>query len=98
VKTEWWSWKRFAYGTLGALAPEGIRLHNAYPLLNPAAGTLIPHLTAGYVSFSLLFIFIGGAFASAWGDNNPVKCLYVGATFPVILSAWGQTAPPASPK
>src|SRR5712691_2400483 len=36
------------------------------------------------ILISLAFVAMGGVFASAWGDNYPIKCIYNGATFPIL--------------
>jgi len=50
------------------------------------------------ILISLAFVCFGGVFASAWGEDHPIKCIYNGATFPLLLSAWFSSAPPNFPK
>lgn len=88
MKQERWSWRRFFYGAVGALAPEAVRWYNIVRF-----GGQPLHVTLAYVVWSLVFIAIGGVFASAWGDNHAYKCLYIGATFPILVSAWGKNTP-----
>jgi hypothetical protein len=91
-----WSWHRFWYGTVGAAAPEIVRLYKAYA---EHQISFSPHdLSIGLVFVSLSFIALGGIFASAWGDDYPIKCIYNGATFPLLLNAWYNSAPPNLPK
>jgi hypothetical protein len=91
-----WSWRRFWYGTAGAAAPEVVRL---FKLLKEQHAAFTFHdLTLGMVLISLAFVTLGGVFASAWGDDHPIKCMYNGATFPVLLNAWYSSAPPSLPK
>lgn len=82
-------WQQFLSGAFGALAVEIARLR---PLI---IGD-IPHppdFSATYLLFSFLFVLTGGGFALTWNDDNPVKCLYLGATWPIIVSAWLAASP-----
>jgi hypothetical protein len=90
-----WSWHRFRYGTVGAAAPEIVRLFKAYKEheLVFSSHDLVPGILV-----SVAFVCLGGVFASAWGDDYPIKCIYNGATFPLLLSAWFSSAPPNLPK
>jgi len=45
-----------------------------------------------------VFVLLGGVFADAWEDDHAIKCLYIGATFPVWLSAWAHVLSPAASK
>jgi hypothetical protein len=91
-----WSWHRFFYGCIGAIAPEIARLFKAYKEHQVAFSA--HDVSLGLVLVSVGFVFLGGVFASAWGDNYPIKCIYNGATFPLLLSAWFTSAPPNLPK
>jgi hypothetical protein len=71
------------YGVLGAMAPE------AYRITRTADVSLV-HAHPYLIFMTIVFLLFGGVFASAWDDNNPLKCLYVGATFPIWLSAWAH--------
>jgi hypothetical protein len=76
-----WSWSRFLYGAVGASAPEIYRITRTADLSLVNAH---PYL----IAMSIAFVLIGGVFASAWGDEWPLKSIYVGATFPIWVSAW----------
>jgi hypothetical protein len=86
-----WSFQRFAYGAVGALAPEVVRIYKASDL------SLI-HSSPYLIAVSIVFVLLGGVFADAWEDNHAIKCLYVGATFPVWLSAWAHVLSPVTSK
>jgi hypothetical protein len=86
-----WSWHRFFWGAVGAAALEVVRL---YKVVTGAAAGILRAFTFWYFLISVLFIVLGGLFAVAWDDDHPVKCLYVGASVPIIISAWRQTPPP----
>jgi len=70
-----------------------VRLYKIVLQVNPN----IFHFSWQYLIVSLVFVVFGGLFAVAWNDDNPIKCLYVGVSFPIIISAWGQS-PLALPK
>jgi len=78
------------------VAPEIVRLFKAYKEHELVFSSFHDLAIGGVIS--LAFIFLGGVFASAWGDDYPIKCIYNGATFPLLLSAWFSSAPPNLPK
>ena len=65
------------------MAPELYRITRT-------ADVSLVHAHPYLIVMTVLFVMFGGVFASAWDDNNPLKCLYVGATFPIWLSAWAH--------
>jgi hypothetical protein len=81
-----WSWHRFGYGVIGAAAPEIVRMVKTVDLAGP------PHINALAVIISIVFLFLGGSLAVAWDDDSPIKCIYVGSTFPIWFSAWAHIA------
>ena len=87
-----WSWWRFGWGAAGAIMPEVIR---QYRLAQDKAS--VSDFSHRYIFASVAFVAAAGAVAVAWNDDNPLKCLYVGVSFPVIISAWAQSTPPAPP-
>jgi hypothetical protein len=74
---------------VGAAAPEIVRAFKAYKeqSLTLSSSSLI----LGVVTF-LFFVGFGGIFAQAWEEDSPMKCIYNGATFPLLLSAWFSVA------
>ena len=90
MDAEYWSWWRFAWGAVGAAAPEVVRL---FKIVSDPAGSA-PRISRPYFPISLVFIALGGAFAVAWGENNPLKCLWVGVSLPVIVSSLASQIPP----
>jgi hypothetical protein len=78
-----WSSQRFVYGAVGALAPEIVRIQKASDLS-------LLHASPYLVVVSIVFVLLGGVFADAWEDNHAIKCIYIGATFPIWLSAWAH--------
>ena len=69
------------YGVLGALSVEACRVIRK-------ADVSIIHAHPYVIVMSIVWVLIGGVFASAWEDEHPLKCLYIGATFPIWLSTW----------
>jgi hypothetical protein len=45
------------------------------------------HSSPYRIAVSMVVVPLGGVFADAWEDNHTIQCLYMGATFPVWLSA-----------
>jgi hypothetical protein len=78
-----WKWSRFFYGGCGAAAVEVLRV---YKILTANGGHY--SFSYPYLIVSACLIVLGGVFATAWGDDKPIKCLYTGATFPFWLSGW----------
>lgn len=76
------------------MAPEAIRWTKLAAATDPIA---FPSNAAVYVAATILFILIGGVFSIAWQDNNRLKCMYYGITFPAFVSAVVAT-PPALPR
>ena len=79
------------YGAVGALALEVVRIHQS-------ADVSLMHSAPYLVVVSIVFVLLGGVFADAWEDNHPIKCLYIGATFPIWLAAWAHVLSPAAAK
>ena len=79
-----WSWHRFWWGCVGGFGVEVLRFVKIL-------GAPSPHFsgpTALYIIMPIIMVILGGLFASAWGEDQPVRCIYAGATFPFWLSGW----------
>ena len=85
-----WSWWRFLLGALGATAPEVVRL---YKIVTGQTEGNLPHFSPHYFSISVIFMGLGGLLAVVWGENNPLKCLWVGVSLPVIISSFASQIP-----
>ena len=48
------------------------------------------------IAVSIVVVLLGGVFADAWEDNHAIQGLYIGATFPVCLSAQSHVLSPAA--
>lgn len=89
-----WSRWRFAWGVVGASAPEVLRL---YKIVTGRTAEPLPIFGRAYFLISVVFLALGGALAVAWGENNPVKCVWIGASLPVIISTFAGR-PPGPPE
>jgi hypothetical protein len=78
---------RFSWGALGGVAPEIVRL---YKINTGASRQAMPVFGRRYLLISVAFVTLAGFWAVAWGDNNPLKCLYVGAALPSIVSFFAR--------
>lgn len=86
----WWSWSRFIWGCVGACAPEVLRL---FRIATSHTNRRVTKNIKFYLVIVPIFVALGGLFAVAWGDDNPWKCLWVGASLPVIISGLAIQAP-----
>ncbi len=78
------------WGAAGAIAPEVLRLYN---MATDRAPGPFPRFGLRYFVISVFFLGMGGAFAVAWGEDNPFKCLWVGMSLPVIISTFMSQIP-----
>jgi hypothetical protein len=89
IAVELTSFQRWYYGAIGAAAPEVVRF---YALAKQTAAPDFPHNVALYLITSAIFSIVGGVFATLWDDDVKSKCFYLGATFPLVMSAIGAGA------
>lgn len=84
--------ERFWYGCFGSVLPEVIRIYQAITHQQN-----LPALNWKYVIFyavvSLVFMAFAGIFTIAWEPENPFKAVWVGASFPTLVSALIKVAP-----
>ena len=86
-----WSWARFLLGAIGALAPEVVRI---YRIESGGTSGTLARFGRYYYAISLLFAGFAGVFAVAWGEGAPFKSIWVGASFPTIVSTLASQVPP----
>jgi hypothetical protein len=79
---------------VGAAAPEALRL---YKIVTGRTSEPLPIFGRAYFLISVVFLALGGAVAVAWGEENPVKCLWIGMSLPVIISTFAGR-PPTPPQ
>ena len=86
------SQEAFWWGFFGSALPELIRLRNL--LLSKRA---LPRLDVAYI---LIYIFISlaymvgaGFFSVAWKPESPFKAIWVGVSFPVLVSGMLRAVP-----
>jgi hypothetical protein len=79
----------FLWGCLGATLPELLRFFRL-----ASAGQPLPALNWPlYGSILFLFILAAGGFAIAWDAESPFKAIWVGASFPTLVTTLIQVAP-----
>jgi len=56
----------------------------------------VPHLTAFaaifYSTIFVAYVVLGGIVSVAWQDDHPIKCFYIGSSFPIWITAWAHIA------
>jgi len=82
----------FRWGMFGSLLPEVLRFYKAVTLAqaNPEIAVKFAIL---YTVVSLVFVVCAGLFTVAWRPENEFKAIWVGVSFPVLVSTLIQTAP-----
>jgi len=83
---------RFFWGSVGACAPETLRMYRI------ATGHTRKRVTRSiwfYLFAVPIFVAMGGLVAVAWGDDNPWKCFCIGASLPLIISTIANQMPPS---
>jgi len=78
----------FKWGLFGALLPELLRFYKLVTL-----GENPPFSWIWLIVF-LFFVVAAGLLAVAWQPENAFKAIWVGVSFPVIVSTMMQTVPP----
>ena len=78
----------FLWGLFGSLLPEVLRFYK----LATHDGA-IPSIGVAYILISLAFIISAGLFTVAWKPENEFKAIWVGVSFPVLVSTLIQTPP-----
>ena len=85
-----WSWWRFLWGAVGALAPEILRL---YKIITGDSKNPLPKFGWAYFSISVLFVGVAGLFAVAWHEDNAFKCIWLGVSLPSTISILARKPP-----
>lgn len=90
-----WSWWRFVWGLVGTSALEILRLRNIIIASSSKRSSRSSRSRFGrdYYIISVLFVALGGAVAVAWGENNPIKCIWVGVSLPAIITSFASQVP-----
>ena len=78
----------FWWGSFGSLLPEVLRLYKV-----AVVGLSPPTFHWYYLVISIIFVISAGIFAIAWKPENPFKAIWVGVSFPVLVSTMIQNAP-----
>ena len=74
----------FLWGCLGAAAPEIVKLAK----LAAGATSIQISFSPLYFFLMVVFVVIGGLFANGFRPGDAWKAIYIGATFPLIISSW----------
>jgi len=83
------NYQLFWCGCFGSILPELIRF---YKLVT--AGQPLPNLNWPlYAAIMFLFVLAAGAFTVAWKAENAFKAIWVGASFPTLVTTLVQVAP-----
>lgn len=84
------NWPLFAFGCLGAAAPEIIRLYKIKDL------KLTIRRPVQYFVCSLLYVLLGGCVAIALDAKSFYAALYIGISLPTLISTTSGKAPALS--
>jgi len=79
----------FGWGAFGAILPEVVRLYKIAQGDNPMLD-----LTVVYVVLSVIFVLAAGIFTVAFRPENQWKAVWVGVSFPVLVSGLLSQPPP----
>jgi len=80
IRSFWW-------GLFGSILPEIVRI---YKIVNSGESV---SLSWQYFAISFVFMVAAGFFTVAWKPENEFKAIWVGVSFPVLVSAMIQAAP-----
>lgn len=85
--------ERFMWGCFGSFLPEILRLYNIVTHEESP-----PRFSWPYLIISLGFVLSAGLFTIAWEADTRFKAVWVGASFPTLVSALIKATPtlPAS--
>lgn len=83
---------RFWYGCFGSILPEVIRVYQGFIHQQILPSVSWKYLTI-YAVISLVFMTFAGIFTIAWEPENAFKAVWVGASFPTLVSALIKVAP-----
>jgi hypothetical protein len=74
------------------LLPEILRIYT-FVIHQQSIPSFSRGYIATYVAVSLVFMLFAGGFTIAWEAENAFKAIWVGASFPTLISALIRTAP-----
>jgi hypothetical protein len=78
----------FFWGAFGALLPQIIELHGSSMKID-----LLASIRQGIIS--VVYAIAAGIFTIAWGPETAFKAIWVGISFPVLVSSLMRHLPPA---
>ena len=74
---------RFLWGTLGAVAPEIIRI---YRITTGVSQARLPAFGLQYFLVSVAYVVMSGFIVLASGKTSPLECIWIGVSVPAIIS------------
>ena len=80
----------FGWGCLGGAAPHAVML---YKVVTGMTSQPLPTFSAVYISVMVVFTVFAGLFALGWKPEHPLKAIWVGVSFPTIISAMLHVPP-----
>lgn len=78
----------FLWGLFGAILPELLRLYKI-----AVGGHIWSGFTWFYLLMSVFFVLAAGLFTTAWKPENAFKAIWVGVSFPVLVSTLMNASP-----
>lgn len=83
----------FLWGCTGAAIPEVVRMWK----IVSSGGQGLPDFSLLYFSISIVYVVFAGLFTIAWNPENPYKAIWVGVSFPTLISSMIQSPPTMTP-
>jgi hypothetical protein len=84
--------RSFLWGCLGAVLPEVLRL---YTIATHQQN--YPNFTWLYLIISVIFMLSAGGLTVAWKPENAFKAIWIGISFPTLVSTLAKTVPSLPP-
>ena len=82
----------FLWGCLGSVLPEVLRLYTI-----ATQHQNYPNFTWPYFLISVFFVLSAGGLTVAWKPENAFKAIWVGISFPTLVSTLAKAAPNLPP-
>ena len=83
-------WRIFALGAFGSLAVEAVNIIRAYEAGRPLS---VRYRRPVFIITRVLLAVCGGVLAWAYGINNNILAIHIGASAPLILQSMAQAPP-----
>jgi hypothetical protein len=83
---------RFLWGCVGALVPEVVRIYTSV-IHQQSLPDISWKYVVVYIAISIVFMAFAGLFSIAWEPENAYKAIWLGASFPTVISTLARTVP-----